>query len=57
MNSKQRRKSQRFAINLIMRLGGLFKNQLEEWEKDPSVTKEQIIKELKKVVTESGLLK
>ena len=56
MNSKQRRKTQRFAINLIMKFGGLFREHVDEWGKDPSVTKEQIIKELKVVVKESGLL-
>jgi len=57
MNSKQRRKTGRFSIGLIMKFGGLFKEHVDEWEKDPSVTKEQIIKELKIVVKESGLLK
>lgn len=57
MNSKQRRKTQRFSIGLIMKIGGLFKEHVEDWEKDPNVTKEQIIKELKIVVKESGLLK
>lgn len=57
MNAKQRRKAQRFSINLIMKLGGLFKEHIEEWGNDPNVTKEQIIKELKIVVKESGLLR
>jgi len=57
MNSKQRRKTRRFSIGLIMKMGGLFKEHVEDWEKDPNVTKEQIIKELKIVVKESGLLK
>lgn len=57
MNSKQRRKAERFSISFIMKIGGLFKKQVEEWEKDESVTKEQIIKELKTVVKEIGLLK
>ena len=53
MNSKQRRKAQRFSIGLIMKMRGLFKEHVEDWEKDPNVTKEQIIKELKIVVKES----
>ena len=57
MNSKQRRKVQRFSINLIVKLGGLFKEHVEQWARDPNVTKEQIIKELKIVVKESGLLR
>ena len=57
MNSKQRRKTRRFSISLIMKIGVLFKEHVEDWEKDPNVTKEQIIKELKIVVKESGLLK
>lgn len=57
MNSKQRRKTRRFSIGLIMKIGWLFKEHVEDWEKDPNVTKEQIIKELKIVVKESGLLK
>ncbi len=57
MNAKQRRKTQRFSIGLIMKFGGLFKEHVEEWARDPSVTKEHIIKELKAVVKESGLLK
>ena len=57
MNSKQRRKTRRFSIGLIMKIGVLFKEHVEDWEKDPNVTKEQIIKELKIVVKESGLLK
>ena len=57
MNSIQRRKTRRFSIGLIMKIGGLFKEHVEDWEKDPNVTKEQIIKELKIVVKESGLLK
>lgn len=57
MNSKQRRKTGRLGIRLIMKLGGLFKEHVEDWEIDPNVTKEQIIKELKMVVKESGLLK
>lgn len=57
MNSKQRRITRRFSICLIMKMGGLFKEHVEDWEKDPNVTKEQIIKELKIVVKDSGLLK
>lgn len=57
MNAKQHRKNKRFSIGFLMKFGGLFKEHVDEWEKDPSVTKEQIIKELRVVVKESGLLK
>lgn len=57
MNSKQRRKAERFSIKFIMKIGALFKEHVNEWRNDPNVTKEHILDELDVIVRESGLLK
>lgn len=57
MNAKQRRKAERFSIKFVMKMGGLFKEHVNDWRNDPTVTKEHILDELDVIVRESGLLK
>jgi len=47
MNSRQRRKLERQAIRFLNKFTILFQSHVSTWEKDDTITKEEIIKQLK----------
>lgn len=53
MNSRQRRKDGKFKCQLIKTIGRMLTSDIKEWKKDPTITKEYIIKQLEKV--EAGI--
>ncbi len=57
MSAKQRRTTGRFLVQMMGKLAALIENHVEMWEKDDSVTKEQILKEFKTLIKESKVLK
>jgi len=48
MNSKQNRKFERKMKKEINKFTSLLQSELDEWEKDPKITKEEIIRQLRK---------